>query len=186
MDKILLTEQQITDICIKMGKQITEDLKNEEKIPVFVGVMKGALNFMYDLLKRIDMPLYTDFIQISSYVGTQTSGVVLLSKDVTMDLTGRTVVIIEDVIDTGISMDYLVKHMMKKGTKRVLVCTLFNKTIARKLPVQIDYYGALLEEDAFLLGYGLDYREIHRNEPYVFTPAKGEIAELDKYIEERK
>lgn len=186
MDKIILSEQEIKDVCVRLGAQITNDLKNEEKIPVFVGVMKGALNFMMDLLKRVDLPLYTDYIQISSYVGTQTSGVVFLSRDTSVDLTGRTVVIIEDVVDTGISMDYLVKHMMKKGPKRVLVCTLFDKKVARKVPVQIDYFGKELTANEFLLGYGLDYNEIHRNEPFVFTPAEGEIKALDEYIESHK
>lgn len=186
MDKMILSEQEIKNICERIGSQITEDLKDEEKIPVFVGVMKGALNFMMDLLKRVNIPLYTDYIQISSYVGTQTSGVVFLSRDTSVDLTGRTVVVIEDVVDTGISMDYLVKHLMKKGPKRVLVCALFDKVVARKIPVKIDYYGKILDSNEFLLGYGLDYNEIHRNEPYVFTPAEGEIAELDKYIESHK
>lgn len=186
MREIVLTEEEIQATCKRLGEQITNDLKNEEKIPVVIGVMKGALNFMMDLIKRIDTPIYTDYIQVSSYVGTETTGVVFLKRDTSIDLTGRTVIIVEDIVDTGISMDYLVEHFKQKGPKKVLVCALFDKIIARKKPVKIDYCGKVLDKNQFLLGYGLDYNEVHRNEPYVFIPAEGEIAELDKKINNDK
>lgn len=186
MREIVLTEEEIQTTCKRLGEQITNDLKNEEKIPVVIGVMKGALNFMMDLIKRIDTPIYTDYIQVSSYVGTETTGVVFLKRDTSVDLTGRTVIIVEDIVDTGISMDYLVEHFKQKGPKNVLVCALFDKIIARKKPVKIDYCGKVLDKNQFLLGYGLDYNEVHRNEPYVFIPAEGEIDELDKKINNDK
>ena len=109
--EIILSEEEIQNICNDFGKRLTEDLKNEEKTPLFLGVMKGALNFMFDLIKRIDRPIFTDFIQISSYAGVQTTGKINLKKDFDMDIKDRTVVVVEDVIDTGISMRYLIDHL---------------------------------------------------------------------------
>ena len=109
--EIVLSEQEIQDICKDFGKRLTEELKNEEKTPLFLGVMKGALNFMFDLIKRIDRPIYTDFIQISSYAGVQSTGKINLKKDFDMDIKDRTVVVVEDVVDTGISMKYLIDHL---------------------------------------------------------------------------
>ena len=111
--EIVLSEQDIQDICNDIGKRLSKDLENEERTPLFLGVMKGALNFMFDLIKRIDRPIFTDFIQISSYAGVQTTGRINLKKDFDMDIKDRTVVVVEDVVDTGISMKYLIDHLQE-------------------------------------------------------------------------
>ncbi|MBP3731790.1 MAG: hypoxanthine phosphoribosyltransferase [Bacilli bacterium] len=180
--EIVLSEQEIQDICNDFGKRLTEELKNEEKTPLFLGVMKGALNFMFDLIKRIDRPIYTDFIQISSYAGVQSTGKINLKKDFDMDIKDRTVVVVEDVVDTGISMKYLIDHLNENyQPKRIIICALFDKEYARCEDIKIDYCGKVLKENSFLVGYGLDYNELERNVPYVYI-AKPE--DIDRWNEE--
>ena len=180
--EIVLSEEEIQNICNDFGKRLTEDLKNEERTPLFLGVMKGALNFMFDLIKRVDRPIYTDFIQISSYAGVQTTGKINLKKDFDMDIKDRTVVVVEDVVDTGISMKYLIDHLNEHyQPKRIIIVCMFDKIYARCEDIKIDYAGKQLKENCFLVGYGLDYNELERNVPYVYI-AKPE--DIDKWNEE--
>ena len=186
MRKILLSQDQIREINKDLGAKITKEVENDEKIPVFVGVMKGALNFMMDLTKYIGYPIYTDFIQISSYQGTETSGSITLTKDLNRNCQGRTVVIIEDVIDTGLSMHFLIQHIKaSQHPKRIIVVALFDKKAARKVDVQLDYSGMVVEQNDFLLGYGLDYNELCRNIPYVYCADKEEIFRLNDIIKNK-
>jgi hypoxanthine phosphoribosyltransferase len=181
--EIVLSEQEIQNICNDFGKRLTEELKNEEKTPLFLGVMKGALNFMFDLIKRIDRPIYTDFIQISSYAGVQSTGKINLKKDFDMDIKDRTVVVIEDVVDTGISMKYLIDHLNENyKPKRIIICALFDKEYARCEDIKIDYCGKVLKENSFLVGYGLDYNELERNVPFVYSAAPEDIKALDEIL----
>ena len=181
MRKIVFNETEIQGACERIACELTKELVNEEKIPIFLGVMKGALNFFLDLTKRIKMPIYIDYIQISSYQGTKSTGQVQLVHDLRFDCEGRTVVIVEDIVDTGVSMNYLVKHINEKyHPKRVIVCTLFDKINARTAPIKIDYSGKVLAQNDFLIGYGLDYRELHRNVPYVYIPDEEEYNELKR------
>ena len=180
--EIVLSEQEIQDICNDIGQKLTKDLENEKRTPLFLGVMKGALNFMFDLIKRIDRPIFTDFIQISSYAGVQSTGKINLKKDFDMDIKDRTVVVIEDVVDTGISMKYLIDHLNENyKPKRIIICAMFDKVYARCENIKIDYVGKVLNENCFLVGYGLDYNELERNVPYVYI-AKPE--DIDKWNEE--
>ena len=180
--EIVLSEQEIQDICNDIGQKLTKDLENEKRTPLFLGVMKGALNFMFDLIKRIDRPIFTDFIQISSYAGVQTTGKINLKKDFDMDIKNRTVVVVEDVVDTGISMKYLIDHLNENyKPKRIIICAMFDKVYARCEDIKIDYVGKVLKENCFLVGYGLDYNELERNVPYVYI-AKPE--DIDKWNEE--
>jgi len=180
MREMVLSREQIDKICQSIGKKLTKRLENNDKAPVFIGVMKGALNFMMDLIKCCDISMILDFIQISSYNGTSTTGKIILKKEVSMDIKGRTVVIIEDIIDTGISMKYLVEHMKKDlGASEVIVVALFDKACARKIDVQIDYSGIVLKESKYLVGYGLDYNEYERNTPYVFVPDEEDFRTWD-------
>lgn len=182
MGKILLSEKDIQKICEKLGKQLTEDLKDEERIPVFVGVLKGSVNFMMDLIKHVTIPIYTDYIQISSYRGVNSTGNVQLLKDISYDCEGRTVVIIEDIVDTGCSMAYLISHLETHKPKRVLVCALFNKEFERIKDVEVHYKGYELKDNAFLIGYGLDYYELERNVPCVYAVDEEDIQKLDDWI----
>jgi hypoxanthine phosphoribosyltransferase len=162
---------------------LTEEIHNEEKIPVVIGVMKGAVHFLGDLVKYIDVPIFIDYIQISSYFGTSRTGEIHLVKDLTYDITDRTVIIVEDVVDTGLSMEFLVKHLKTKyKPKRIIITALFDKPKARKTQIVCDYPGYTLNENKFLVGYGLDYKELFRNVPYVFIPDEEDIKNWDERI----
>ena len=182
MGKIILSEKDILKICENLGKEITEALKEDDRIPVFVGVLKGSVNFMSDLIKCVKLPIYTDYIQISSYRGVNSTGNVQLLKDISYDCEGRTVVIIEDIVDTGCSMEFLIKHIETHNPKRILICALFNKEFERIKDVQVDFVGYQLKDNAFLIGYGLDYYELERNVPYVFAADEEDIQKLDDWI----
>ena len=180
--EIVLSEQEIQDICNDFGAKLSKDLENEKRTPLFLVVMKGALNFMFDLIKRIERPIYTDFIQISSYAGVQSTGKINLKKDFDMDIKDRTVVVVEDVVDTGISMKYLIDHLIENyQQKRIIICFLFYKEYARCEDIKIDYVGKVLKENCFLVGYGLDYNELERNVPYVYIATPEDI---DRWNEE--
>lgn len=177
--KIVLSEAEILDICRRIGGELTKRLKDEVRTPLFLGVMKGALNFMFDLIKRVDRPILTDFIQISSYSGTKSTGKITLKREFETEIKGRTIIIVEDVIDTGVSMKYLIELLKERyEPKQIIVCTLFDKVYARAADVKIDYVGKVLNENYFLVGYGLDYNEIERNTPYVYV---AEQEDIDKW-----
>jgi len=185
MKELVLSEEQISNITKKLGDDLTAALKDEKKIPVALVVMRGAMPFAVDLIKNIKRNIFIDYIQISSYEGTSTSGVIHLLKDCSKDLKDRTVVIIEDIVDTGYSMEWLVDHLKNaKGAKKVIVTTLFDKPLNRKTPVQVDYVGYTLDCNKFLVGYGLDYDGIGRNIPYVFIPTEEEVKAWDEELRE--
>ena len=182
--QILLTREEIDDLCRRIASEIKQALKDEEKIPVFVGVLKGSINFMMDLIKYVDMPIYTDYIQISSYQGTNSTGRIKLLKDLSFDCEGRSVVIIEDIIDTGNSMHFLLQHVKTHLPKKIYICTLFNKEHARvQDDVKADFVGMELKEDKYLIGYGLDYNELERNVPYVYMIDPKDAVELQDIID---
>ncbi len=183
MQEIILTREQIQDICKDIASKLSNQLKDEEQVPVFVGVMKGGLNFTMDLIKDMEIPIVTDFIQISSYDGTSSTGIVKLKKDLTYSVKNRTVVLVDDVVDTGYSMQYLKHYLTEKyQPKQIIIVTLIDKQSIRKVEVKIDYCGMVLKENKFLVGYGLDYKELNRNVPYVYVPNVEEIEELEKII----
>jgi len=176
MKEIILSSIQIKKICEKIGKELNEKLEKETNIPVFVGVMKGGLNFMMDLIKEIKVPMMTDYIQISSWEGTSSTGIVNLKKDLTLNITNRTVILVEDVVDSGYSLHYLKDFLINKyHPKQIILACLIDKQAARKLDVEVNYTGMVLKEDKFLMGYGLDYKEIARNVNCVYVPDKSEI-----------
>jgi len=185
MPQLVMSKAQIEAACKDIGTKLSKELKHEKRFPIIVGTMKGALNFMMDLIKYITVDCYTDFLQVSSYNGTKTTGKVILKRDLDIDVKDRTIVLVEDVIDTGISMNYLLQFLKDRyKAKRILVVTLFDKRFSRKMPVQIDYVGKVLEKDQFLYGYGLDFYEVGRNIPEVYTLSHDEILDLLAKIEE--
>lgn len=186
MKSILLNEQEIKEICQRLGKEISLALKDEKKIPVLVGVMKGSLNFMLELMKYIEVPFYTDFIQISSYSGTERSDVIRLIKDVSYDCQNRTVIIVEDIVDSGHSMKYLIDHLKLHHAKKIYVCALIDKINAREVKVPIDFVGYTLNRNKFLIGFGLDYSELERNLPYIYEADEEDIKRLDKILERER
>lgn len=187
MQELVMSHEEIENAAERIGGDLTKRLCQEKKLPVFICVMKGAMNWMIDLIEHVNMDIVTDYIQVSSYEGTSSTGKITLKKDITQDITGRVVVIVEDVIDTGLSMHYLLEHIKSSfKPKEVLVCALFDKQAVRKEPVKIDYVGKVLTENKFLVGYGLDYRGLVRNVPYVYIPTPKEVDNWDAIIEKDK
>ena len=184
MKGMLLNQEQIEELCQRIGKEISEKLQNEEKIPVLIGVMKGSLNFMIGMMKYITVPFYTDYIQISSYYGTQRSNIVRLLKDISYDISDRTVIIVEDIVDTGYSMNFLIDHMMRHQAKKVYVCALIDKKVAREVEVPIDFCGYVLDRNRFLIGFGLDYNELERNLPYIYEADGDDVNRLDEVLKD--
>ena len=181
MKEMVLTEQEISSIVKRLGEELTRDLALEAKPPVFLCVMKGAMPFYSDLIKCVKRDIVCDYVQLTSYCGGLAStGQIRLDKDIAGDLNGKTVVIVEDIVDTGLSMKFLLDHIRSRfQPKRILVCALFDKEIARVNDVKVNYVGVTLHESKFLVGYGLDYKELLRNVPYVYVPDKEEIASYD-------
>lgn len=166
IDRILLTEEQIKCRIAEMGKELMRDYAG--KTPVFVGVLKGVVVFYADMIRAFDDHCQLEFMWVSSYKGTQSTGNVVVKQDVKTDLTGRHVVILEDIVDSGRSLQFVVQHLKEKGAASVRICALLDKPEGRApgIDIQADYVGFTIP-NAFVVGYGLDYDEKYRNLPYV-------------------
>ena len=159
--KVLLSSDEIQARILEMGRQITADYAGRE--PHLVGVLKGACPFMTDLAQAIDLPLTLDFIAVSSYgAATKTSGEVKLVKDLDQGLEGRDLLVIEDIVDTGLTLNYLRGLLRARGPRTLKVVTLLSKPSRRLVSVEVDYVGFTID-DHFVVGYGLDYNERYRN-----------------------
>ena len=166
IEKILLTEEQIQARITELGEILTEDYK--DKNPIVVGVMKGVVVFYADMIRKIKTPCQMDFMWISSYAGTESTGNMIVRRDVSSDIKGRHVLVPEDIFDTGNSLDYTVKHLLAKEPASVKVCTLLDKPERRNpnITLKPDYIGFTIPNE-FVVGYGLDFNENYRNLPYV-------------------
>ncbi|NMB28016.1 MAG: hypoxanthine phosphoribosyltransferase [Tissierellia bacterium] len=163
--EVLLTSEEIDARVKELGKQISEDYKGKNLM--LVGILKGAVIFMAELAKSIDMPILMDFMAVSSYGKSSTStGVVRIIKDLDCSIEDKDILIIEDIIDTGLTLSYLTDNLQKRGAKSVKICTLLDKPDRRKAKVPVHYRGFLIP-DEFVVGYGLDYAEQYRNLPFV-------------------
>lgn len=179
MREIILNENDIKLINKRLGKELTERFKNDSLPPVFIGVMKGALPFMMDLIREVECPILIDFVQISSYLGTESTGIINLKRDVSTNLKDRNVVIIEDIIDSGHTLVWLKNYLAKNySPKSISICVLLDKKCKRKVDCEIEYIGKEIG-DYFIVGYGLDYDEFYRNEKEIFIPSKEEIEHFD-------
>ncbi len=167
IERIVFTETDIKQRVNEIGKQITEDYKNLREEIFCVGILKGAAVFYTDLVRSIDLPIRFDFMIASSYgSGTKTSGAVKILKDLDYDIEEKHLIVIEDIIDSGTTMGYLLDYFTRRGAKSVKLCSLLNKPSRRTVEVKIDYCGFDVP-DEFLVGYGLDYAEKYRNLPYI-------------------
>ena len=166
IEKILLTEEQIQARITELGEILTKDYK--DKNPIVVGVMKGVVVFYADMIRKIKTPCQMDFMWISSYAGTESTGNMIVRRDVSSDIKGRHVLVLEDIFDTGNSLDYTVKHLLAKEPASVKVCTLLDKPERRNpnITLKPDYIGFTIPNE-FVVGYGLDFNENYRNLPYV-------------------
>lgn len=161
----LVTKEEIEAFVDRLGKQITADYAGEEI--VVIGILKGAAVFLADLIRKIDCPQILDFMQVSSYFnGTESSGNVRIRKDLDYDISGKHVLIVEDIIDSGITMQSLKRELATRNPKSIKVCAAFDKPSRRKVEFQADYIG-LEVPDEFIVGYGLDYAGKYRQLPEV-------------------
>lgn len=162
---VLITEEQIKARAKEIGAQISEEFAGEEVM--LIGILKGALPWMADVMKNITLDCTIDFMACSSYgSSTKTSGVVKINKDLDSDIEGKNVIIVEDIVDSGITLSYLEKYLANRGPKTIKLCTLLDKPAGRRSDVEADYVGFEVE-DLFIIGYGLDYDQKYRNLPYI-------------------
>ena len=181
MEKLILSENEIQSLVAKVGGRITADYKGCEKPPVIICVMNGAMAFCADLLKRVDLDVVFDYIQVKSWSGTKSTGQIQMVKDISTDIKGRDVLLVEDIVDTGHSMLYLTKYLQEKYQPKTLkICAFFDKPSGRQVELKAHYVGYELKGNEFLVGYGLDYNGLGRNIPYVFVPSKDQIEAWDK------
>ncbi len=165
IERVLLSETQIQEKVLELAARISQEYAG--KNPVFVGVMKGVVMFFADMVKRIDIPCQIDFMWISSYEGTNASRL-QVKRDVSADLKGRHVVILEDIFDTGHSLDFVTGHLLSKEPASLKICTLLDKPSRRDpaVTLEADYVGFTIPNE-FVVGYGLDFNEYYRNLPYI-------------------
>jgi hypoxanthine phosphoribosyltransferase len=165
IERILIGEQEIQDKLRELGEQITRDYEGRELL--LIGVLKGAFVLMADLSRHIRLPLEVDFMAVASYgAATKTSGVVRILKDLDHDLEGRDVLLIEDIVDSGLTLNYLLKNLRGRRPKSLEVCALLKKTGIQRVHLDVKYVGFEIPPD-FVVGYGLDFAERFRNLPYV-------------------
>lgn len=163
--EILITTEELQNRIKELGQQITEDYKGKDLM--LICILKGAVMFMSDLAKYIELPLDMDFMAVSSYgSSTESSGVVKIIKDLDVSIENKDILIVEDIIDTGLTLSYLVENLKSRNPNSVKICTLLDKPNKRKAHVKYDYKGFTVP-DEFVVGYGLDYDEKYRNLPYI-------------------
>ncbi len=164
--EILLTEEQIKNRIKELGEELTREYADKD--PVIIGVLKGVVVFYADMIREIKVPCQMDFMWISSYAGTHSTGNMEVKRDVTVDIKDRHVLILEDIYDTGNSLDYTYRHLMFKKPASLKICTLLDKPERRKPGITLvpDYVGFTIPNE-FVVGYGLDFNEHYRNLPYV-------------------
>lgn len=166
IEKVLLSEEQIQAKVRELAGKLTEEYAG--KNPVFIGVLKGVVIFFADMVRKINTPCEIDFMCISSYGGANTTGNVVVKKDISVDIKGRHVVILEDIYDTGNSLDFVYKYLLSKEPASLKICTLLDKPERRKPGITLvpEYVGFTIP-NAFVVGYGLDFNEHYRNLPYI-------------------
>ena len=164
--EVLLTEEQIKARIKELGAILSEEYAGKD--PVVVGVLKGVVVFYADMIRELNVPCQMDFMWISSYAGTNSTGTMQVKRDVSVDIKGRHVLILEDIFDTGHSLDFTYHHLLSKEPASLKICTLLDKPSRRdpRVTLQPDYVGFTVP-NAFVVGYGLDYNEHYRNLPYV-------------------
>ena len=163
--EVLLTESDLANKISQIGKSISKDYEGRELI--LIGVLKGSVMFMSDLMKKIEIPCSMDFMAVSSYGNsTKSTGVVRILKDLDFEIEGKDVLIVEDIIDTGVTLKYLVEYLKARKPNSLEICSLLNKQDRRKVDISAKYIGFEVP-DFFLVGFGLDYAEKYRNLPFI-------------------
>jgi hypoxanthine phosphoribosyltransferase len=167
IQEVLISSDEIQDKIAALAKQITEDYRGKDLL--LIGILKGAFVFMSDLARSVQLPVEFDFMAVSSYgSATQTSGVVRIIKDLDLDIAGRHVLVVEDIVDSGLTLNYLLRNLRARGPASVEVLALLSKPDQTRVELPIRYHGFAVP-NVFVVGYGLDYAERYRNLPYVGT-----------------
>lgn len=165
INEVLVSEQDIAEKVKELGAQISRDYQGRELL--LVSVLKGSVVFMADLLRAITIPVRIDFMSVSSYgAGVKTSGVVKIIKDLDNPIAGLDVLIVEDILDSGLTLSYIIEMLQSRDPHSIKICTLLDKPDRRSVPVNTDYCGFVIP-DKFVVGYGLDYAEKYRNLPFI-------------------
>lgn len=163
--EILFTAEQIQEIVQRIGKKISEDYADKDLI--MISVLKGSLMFMADLMRSVTIPCSIDFLSVTSYgSGTTTTGEVRILKDLDITLEGKDVLVVEDILDSGMTLSFLLKSLQARNPRSIRLCTLLDKPERRRVDIKADYVGVQVP-DKFIVGYGLDYAEKYRNLPYI-------------------
>ena len=166
IERVLISQEQIQEKIRQLGEELSREYADKD--PIFVGVLKGVVIFYADMVRAITVPCQFDFMWVSSYKGTSTTGTMQVKRDISADIKGRHVVILEDIFDTGNSLDFVYNHLLSKEPASLKICTLLDKPERRnpKITLQADYVGFEVPNE-FVVGYGLDFNEHYRNLPYV-------------------
>ena len=164
IERVLISEEEIERHVAEIGRQISEDFADKD--PVFVGVLKGCFIFMADLMRHVTIHCSVDFMAVSSYSGTTSTGAVKILKDLKSDIEGRHLILVEDILDSGVTLNYLKNYLMVRKPASITVATLMDKPARRKADIYADY-SCFEVPDEFVVGYGLDYNERYRNLPYI-------------------
>lgn len=159
LSEVMISSEQISQMVKRVAGEINRDYKGEELI--VIGVLTGAFVFMADLVRELDVPVTVDFMQVSSYVGENSTGELKVKKDISCDIKDKHVLIVEDIVDTGRTLTLLKKMLLERGPKSVRICTAFDKPDRRVMPLVPEYDGIVIP-DRFIVGYGLDYNGLYR------------------------
>lgn len=185
MEKLILSEIEVEELCKRLADQMDQQMdKDGSNLPVLLGIMNGALPFMYQLVKSIKHPNEIDTMQVSSYNGTSSTGELIIKKEPERNLEGKDVYIIEDIIDTGLTMHLLRKYILEHYKPRHLYVVIMVKRQVEKPHYQevADFTGVVLEEQRYIVGYGFDYYGIGRCLPYVFVPSEDDFKQWDAIL----
>jgi hypoxanthine phosphoribosyltransferase len=166
ISKILIEEKQINEKVKELAKRISDDYRKKENTPCLVGLLKGSFIFIADLSRYIDIPIEIDFMIVSSYGNNQIGSEIKILKDIDVQLSGRDVIIVEDIIDTGYTLEKICEVLQTRNIASLKICALLNKPSRRKVNINIDYNGFNIE-DEFVVGYGIDYAQKYRNLNYI-------------------
>src|SRR2546423_1704736 len=178
IDHILVTEEQLQEEIASMGRRLTQEYAGKDLL--LVGVLRGAIMFIVDLARAINLPLTMDFMAVASYgASTRTSGIVRILKDLDSSIEGKNVLVVEDIIDSGLTLNYILETLRNRNPASLRVCSLLSKPARRKVDVSIDYICFEIP-DEFVVGYGLDFNQIYRNLPFVG------VLKAELYIEPRE
>ena len=164
IERVLITADEIEEKVSELGKKISADYAG--KNPIFVGVLKGCFIFMADLMRHVSIPCTMDFMSVSSYSGTSSTGAVKINKDLNQNIEGRHLILVEDILDSGVTLNYLKNYLEVRKPASISIVTLMDKPARRKAPVYANW-SCFEVPDAFVVGYGLDYNEHYRNLPYI-------------------